>query len=189
METNILELKNRIEFRDWLQNNSKTESECYIIVKRGKPVDPDIFYYLDAVEEAICFGWIDSTYKEINGIRMQRFTPRKKNSPWTELNKERARRLIKLGLMEESGLKSLPPLGNKSFKFDDDIIKALKENKCYKTFRSFPLLYQRIRAYNIQFYKKRYPDIYEKSLNHLIEETKKGNMYGEWNDYERLLNY
>ena len=98
---NILAVSNRAEFREWLSNHPE-ETECWVQVKRGRPVDPETFYYLDAVEEALCFGWIDSTHKEIDGVRMQRFTPRKKNSPWTELNKERVRRLERLGLILSS---------------------------------------------------------------------------------------
>ena len=79
--------KNRSEFRSWLAENSQIASECWVTVKRGKPTDETEFWYIDAVEEALCFGWIDSNHKLINGVRMQRFTPRKKNSPWTELNK------------------------------------------------------------------------------------------------------
>ena len=60
----ILEIKNRQDFRRWLERNAETESECWIAVKRGKPVDETVFYYIDAVEEALCFGWIDSTTKE-----------------------------------------------------------------------------------------------------------------------------
>ena len=87
MENNILQIDNRKDFREWLALHADSESECWVELKRGKPVEDDKFYYLDAVEEALCFGWIDSTHKLIAGKRMQRFTPRKKNSPWTELNK------------------------------------------------------------------------------------------------------
>ena len=106
----ILNVKNRQEFRDWLINNSDKEKECYLVLKRGKPIDTNVFYYLDAVEEALCFGWIDSVTKMVNGVTIQRFSPRKTNSPWSELNKERARRLIKLGLMTDKGRKVLPKL-------------------------------------------------------------------------------
>lgn len=187
-ENNILSIKNRTEFRQWLSLHADKESECWIEVKRGKPVCSDVFYYLDAVEEALCFGWIDSTHKEINGIRMQRFSPRKKNSPWTELNKERVRRLEKLGLMTDSGRAVLPPMGVRSFKIDADTEAALKEARVWSKFKSFPSLYQRVRAYNVYFYKKRNRQMYEKALKHLIEETKEGRMFGEWNDYGRLLN-
>ena len=60
---NILNITNRKEFREWLYKNSSKEVECYIKLKRGKPIDPNTFYYIDAVEEALCFGWIDSTLK------------------------------------------------------------------------------------------------------------------------------
>ncbi len=95
---NVLSAKNRSEFRSLLAENSQIASECWVTVKRGKPTDETEFWYIDAVEEALCFGWIDSNHKLINGVRMQCFTPRKKNSPWTELNKERVRRLEKLSL-------------------------------------------------------------------------------------------
>ena len=185
-ETNILKVADRQEFRSWLLIHAASETECWIDVKRGRPVDPDVFYYLDAVEEALCFGWIDSTYKLIDGKRMQRFTPRKKNSPWTELNKERVRRLERLGLMTDAGRAVLPAMGARSFKVDPDIKDAMKQAGCWSKFRSFPALYQRVRAYNVGFYKKRNPTVYAHALNHLIAETKKGRMFGVWNDYGRL---
>ena len=52
-----------------------------------------------------------------------------------------------------------------------------------------PPLYQRIRAYNVAFYKKRNSAMFEQALDHLIAETKQGRMFGEWNDYGRLLDY
>lgn len=184
----ILAVSNRKEFREWLTFHPEA-SECWIEVKRGRPTESTTFYYLDAVEEALCFGWIDSTNKEINGVRMQRFTPRKKNSPWTELNKERVRRLETLGMMTDRGREVLPPMGPRSFKIDQEIENTLKIARCWSKFRSFPPLYQRIRAYNVMFHKKRNPEMYKQMLNHLIEETKAGRMFGEWNDYGRLLNY
>ena len=185
---NILNVSNRIEFRERLETHPDS-SECWIQVKRGKPVDPDVFYYLDAVEEALCFGWIDSTHKEINGVRMQRFGPRKKNSTWTELNKERVRRLEKLGLMTDRGRAVLPSMGPRSFRVDPDVESAMKAARVWSKFKSFPSLYQRVRAGNIAFYKKRNPAMYKQALLHLIVETQKGKMFGEWNDYGRLLEY
>ena len=58
---NILVIKSRSDFREWLIKNSPTEKECCIAVKRGKTPPEDSLWYLDAVEEALCFGWIDST--------------------------------------------------------------------------------------------------------------------------------
>ncbi len=186
---NVLSAKNRSEFRRWLAENSRIASECWVAVKRGKPAGETEFWYIDAVEEALCFGWIDSNHKLINGVRMQRFTPRKKNSPWTELNKERVRRLEKLGLMTDAGRAVLPAMGVRSYKLDADVESAMKQAHVYSKFRRFPPLYQRIRSYNVSFYKKRNPEAYEKMLARLISETKQGKMFGEWNDYGRLLNY
>ena len=80
-------------------------------------------------------------------------------------------------------------MGLRSFRVDPEIESAMKKSRVWSKFRSFPPLYQRIRAYNVAFYKKRDPAMYEQTLNHLIEETKAGRMFGEWNDYGRLLDY
>lgn len=189
LERNILTAGTREEFREWLSAHHDTELECWVEVKHGRPVDDAHFWYLDAVEEALCFGWIDSQHKAIGRRRMQRFTPRKKNSPWTELNKERVRRLEKLGLMTDAGRRVLPAMGQRSFRIDADVEAALKQAHCWTQFKKFTPLYQRIRAYNIAFYKKRNPAMYQQTLQHLTRETKKGRMFGEWNDYGRLIEY
>ena len=185
-EQNILNVANRWEFRAWLEAHASVEAECWVAVKRGRPCDPEVFYYLDAVEEALCFGWVDSVQKLIDGKRMQRFSPRRSNSPWTELNKARVRRLESLGRMTDAGRAVLPAMGPRSFRVDREIEAAMKAARVWSKFRSFPALYQRVRAYNVAFYKNRAPEIYQKALAHLIEETKQGRMFGEWNDYGRL---
>ena len=186
---NILDCQDRHAFRAWLQEHHATERECWLCVKRGQPVDDGGFYYLDAVEEALCFGWIDSRQRPIDGVTMQRFSPRKPKSPWTELNKERVRRLEKLDLMTDAGRAVLPAMGPRSFRFDPDVTAALKAARCWSKFRSFPPLYQRVRAYNVAIYKDANRETYERALANLITRTKRGEMYGEWNDYGRLLDY
>ena len=184
---NILDSANRQAFRAWLADHYATEPECWVAVRRGKPVDDDTFWYLDAVEEALCFGWVDSVHKVVDGVALQRFSPRKPKSPWTELNKERVRRLERLGLMTDAGRAVLPTMGPRSFRIDPDVAAALKAARCWSKFRSFPPLYQRIRAYNVAFYKDRDPAAYERALANLIAHTKNGEMFGDWNDYGRLL--
>ncbi len=186
---NILTITTRQEFREWLEKYSSSESECYVSVKRGRPVDDKHFWYLDAVEEALCFGWIDSTIRTIDGKKMQRFSPRSKKSNWTELNKERVRRLEKLGLMTDSGRAVFPLIGKRSFKIDKDVEISLKKARVWSKFKSFHPLYQRIRASNLASYKQHYPTFYERMLKNVIEKTKNGKMYGNWNDYDRLLDY
>lgn len=183
---NILTVKNRNEFREWLQVHAAEEKECWVALKRRRPKDDGAFYYLDAVEEALCFGWIDSTQKLVDGVRYQRFSPRKKNGLWTELNKERVRRLEKLGLMTEAGRKVLPDM---SFTPDEDVVNALKSAGVFEKLGEFHPLYVRVRLYNVAFYKSRDAQAYERALAHLIDKTRKGKMFGEWNDYGRLLEY
>ena len=185
---NILKVKNKEEFYNWLKNNHQTEIECWVDCKRGKMKDDNIFYYIDAVYMALCFGWIDSVHKDINGIRMQKFSPRKKNSPWGELNKERCRWLIKNDLMTESGYKELPNL-DEEFVIDKDILKLLMKDKdIWNNFNNFPKLYQRIRISNIQRERKK-RDVFNRMLNHFLEETKQNKMFGDWNDQGRLIDY
>lgn len=106
--TKTLYVKNRNEWRKWLEKHHNKEPEIWLIYYRkatGKPSIP----YNDAVEEALCFGWIDSLEKGIDEERFaQRFTPRKTNSPWSQTNKERVQRLIKLGKMTSAGLAKIP---------------------------------------------------------------------------------
>ena len=183
---NILDVNDRAAFRAWLEGHHATEPECWVVVRRGRPVGSGRLWYLDAVEEALCFGWVDSIHKEIGGVRLQRFTPRKPRSAWTELNKERVRRLEALGLMTDAGRAVLPDMGARSFRIDPEIEAAMKAARCWSKFNRFPPLYRRVRAYNVWFCKKRAPEMYANALAHLIEETKKGRMFGEWNDYGRL---
>ena len=66
--SNLLSVQNRDELRQWLLANHDKEVECWVAVKRGRPVDDGTFWYIDAVEEAMCFGWIDSTTKKTENI-------------------------------------------------------------------------------------------------------------------------
>lgn len=185
---NVLNCDTKEEFYDWLKKNHNKQDECFIECKKGKiKENNDIFYYIDAVYMALCFGWIDSTQKVINGIRYQRFGPRKKKSHWSELNKARCKWLIENDLMTDDGLKCLPDL-NEAFEIDKDILKLLKKDKeTWENYKNFPELYKRVRIGNIQREKKK-SDAYNKALKHFLEETKDNNMYGDWDDNGRLRN-
>ena len=187
---NLLDVQNRDELRMWLFENHKKEKECWVVVKRGRPKDDNTFWYIDAVEEAMCFGWIDSTTKKLdNGITVQKLAPRRKNSVWSELNKERCRRMERLGKMTEAGRAVLPDMSADAFVIDKEILDALKaDDEVWRKFSKFPPLYQRVRIDTIQI-KKKQPELFQKRLQKLIENTKNGVMYGEWNDNGRLLDY
>lgn len=185
---NILDIRTRADFRQWLIENHDTQKECWIAVKRGKTPPEDALWYLDAVEEALCFGWIDSTLKNVDGVSLQRFGKRTKNSYWSELNKGRCRRLEKLGLMTDSGRAACPHLDTE-FVIIPEVLQAFQANPvAWANFNTFPPLYQRVRLDNIQR-NKAYPQVFESRLNKLIEASERGELIGEWNDNGRLLEY
>ena len=124
---NLLPAQNRDELREWFSENYNKETECWVVVKRGRPVDNGTFWYIDAVEEAMCFGWIDSTTKKMdNGITAQRLAPRRKNSLWSELNKERRWRMERLGRMTDAGRAVFPDMSENCFVIDKMILDALQ---------------------------------------------------------------
>ena len=96
------------EFRRWLDENHTSRREIWLIQYKKAAKKPSIDY-VDAVEAALCYGWIDGTQKSMDGERYAlRFSPRRPKSNWTETNKERARRLIAEGKMTEAGFATLP---------------------------------------------------------------------------------
>ena len=124
---NLLPAQNRDELREWFSENYNKGTECWVVVKRGRPVDNGTFWYIDAVEEAMCFGWIDSTTKKMdNGITAQRLAPRRKNSLWSELNKEHCRRMERLVRMTDAGRAVFPDMSENCFVIDKMILDALQ---------------------------------------------------------------
>ena len=99
---------NREGFRKWLEKNGQSAREIWLVVFKVASGMQTLIYE-EALDEAICFGWIDSQKKFIDAEKYaQRFSPRKPDSTWTETNKERAQKLIAEGKMTEAGLILLP---------------------------------------------------------------------------------
>ncbi len=99
-----LYITNRDKWRDWLSGHHSTAAEVWLIFYKKETSRPTISYE-DAVEEALCVGWIDSIIKKIDDEKYARkFTPRKDNSKWSALNKKRASKMIKEGRMTDVGL-------------------------------------------------------------------------------------
>ncbi|MEC0256735.1 YdeI/OmpD-associated family protein [Paenibacillus lautus] len=184
----VIPAKTREDLRLWLQDHGKTEKSCWVLVSMTPT--PDMLLYLDAVEEALCFGWIDGIKKKMSETELaQRLSPITKKSSWTELNKERVRRLEKLGLMSDEGRRVLPDMDPASFRIDEVIEQRLKEGKqVYENFMAFPDLYKRVRIDTIQSYKNQ-PELFKSRLDKFITNTRENKMYGQWNDHGRLLEY
>lgn len=178
-----LYITDRKTFRGWLKQNHKTEKDIWLIFYKqssGKPRLP----YNDAVEEALCFGWIDSIIKKIDDEKFaQRFSPRKKNSVLSGLNKERVKRLIKQKRMTAAGLKAIEHAFNdahlnEKFTVPTDILKTLKANKdVWRNFRAFPESYKRIRIGWIESARSR-PEVFQTRLNYFLKMTEKNKRYG-----------
>jgi uncharacterized protein YdeI (YjbR/CyaY-like superfamily) len=143
--------------------------------KTGKPSVP----YNDAVEEALCFGWIDSIVKKLDQDRYaQRYTPRKTGSGYSQTNKERLKKLIEQGKVMPEVLAGLDEIGLEDFEYPADIVAALQENEqAWKNFQRYSGSYRRIRIAYIDVARNR-PGEYEKRLAHLIKMTGQDKQFG-----------
>lgn len=182
--TSRLEVETIMEWRNWLENHHLTETEVWLVFDK-KGTGNYQLDYIGTVEEALCFGWIDGIKKKDGDQLLQRFTPRRTNSHWTELNKERVRRLTALGKMREQGLKVTPDL-TVPFEIDDAIITELKKNPdTYQFFKTLPELYIRVRISYIQTYKQDSPE-YEKRLTKFLAYTAQRRLFGRYDDGGKL---
>jgi uncharacterized protein YdeI (YjbR/CyaY-like superfamily) len=140
----------RKDWREWLEKHHSSEQEIWLIYYKKHSGKPRIAYN-DAVEEALCFGWIDGKIKKINeDYYIQRFTPRRPGSRWSKYNIDRVRKLSNEGLMMPAGIKAYqvvldePDLiyenkSNGDPVIPDDLITALLNNPAaYDNFLSFP---------------------------------------------------
>lgn len=99
--------KNRNQWRAWLQENHAAETEVWLVFLKQHTGKSNVSYN-DAVEEALCFGWIDGVKRSIDDERyMHRFSPRKAKSKWSDLNRDRARRMLKSRLMAPAGKRTI----------------------------------------------------------------------------------
>ncbi len=143
------EFIDRDEWRRWLEENHSSQKEVWAIIQKRKSGKKGL-KYREAVEEAICFGWIDSKMQSIDAERFrQRFSPRKKNSIWSKINKETAEKMIQAGKMTKAGFETISE-AKRNGKWDTaysskmvstiprDLAKALKENElAWKNFQKF----------------------------------------------------
>lgn len=166
---------NQAAWRVWLEQHHRRTKEIWLVTDKRTPN----VSYLEAVEEALCFGWIDGIAKRIDTHRnAQRFTPRRPKSHWTELNKERARRLIAQGRMTEAGRAVLPDLSPEAFRIAPDIEAALREDaEVWRYFQDFPETYKRIRIGYIEEVRRNTP-VFNLRLKHFLKRTRQNKQFG-----------
>jgi uncharacterized protein YdeI (YjbR/CyaY-like superfamily) len=131
--------KNRNKWRNWLQKNHEKADEIWLVYYKKHTKIPSVVYH-EAVEEAICFGWIDGKIQRIDDERYrQRFTPRRRGSLWSDLNRKRAERMISEGKMTGAGRAKIkearenghwqdPYSAKKEMDIPPDLLKALESN-------------------------------------------------------------
>jgi len=168
----------RKAWRDWLKHRYKTEREIWLIYYRKQTGKPRISYN-DAVEEALCFGWIDSTVKNIDAERIaQKFSPRKTKSAYSQANKERLRRLVARGKVAKDIRAGLNDILTETFEIPPDILARLKANdRAWRNFQRYSGSYQRIRVGFVEAARRR-PAEFAKRLKHLIRMTEKDKQFG-----------
>lgn len=169
--------KTRAQWRSWLKKHGAKEPEIWLLFHTKASGKPGVSY-ADSVEEALCFGWIDSIVKKHGtDSRAQRFTPRRRGSKLSELNKARVRRLLAEGKMTAQGLAVAGDLDAK-FTVAPDILKALKaDRETWRNFQSFPESYKRIRIGWIDG-SRNTPDVFERRLNYFLKMTKQNKRFG-----------
>ena len=168
----------RKKWRAWLREHYKTAKEIWLVYYKKSSGKPRIEYN-DAVEEALCFGWIDSTVRSIDDKKFaQRFSPRKPNSKYSPANKERLRALLRQKKVIKEVRETLGKLGDEKFVMPKDILKEIKANKeAWKNFQKFSAAYKRIRIGFIDGARKR-PAEFKKRLAYFIRMTEKNKQFG-----------
>ena len=178
-----LHFKTREEWRSWLKKNHAKEIEAWVILHK-KDSKNDGIQYTEAVEEALCYGWIDSKMNRINEDTFrQRFSPRRRNSIWSRQNKELAMKLIKEGIMEKAGYEAIEE-SKRSGKWQkayssrtnpevpDDLQKALQSSRmAQNNFKAFSNSTKLIYIHWIQNAKK--PETRVRRIKQVLERAAK----------------
>jgi uncharacterized protein YdeI (YjbR/CyaY-like superfamily) len=103
-----LDVPSRKQWRDWLRRHHDSVTEVWLVFHKGRAVRRGVDYE-DAIDEALCFGWVDSLVKRLDADRyVRKFTPRKAASRWSTLNRRRYARLKKAGLLAAPGRARAP---------------------------------------------------------------------------------
>ncbi len=167
----ILNIKTRIEWRNWLMLNFNVEKEVWLVYAKKSTGEQRILYN-DAIEEALCFGWIDSINKTLDKDHtIQRFTPRQFKSNCSQPNKERLKWLAENNLVHHSFAKTVREIVSEEFVFPLDILDEIKKDKtAWNNYENFSGPYKRIRIAYIDSARKR-PEEFTKRLRNFIQKT------------------
>ncbi|GAA4012561.1 YdeI/OmpD-associated family protein [Allokutzneria multivorans] len=130
------------EWRAWLERNCRSSEEIWLIIHHKDSATPSVRYH-EAIEQALCFGWIDGLHRKHGEDSSRlRFTPRGPRSTWSQLNRDRAARMVAQGLMTEHGQAAIDlarAKGTWELPFPDDLRHALADDEAAgANFAKFP---------------------------------------------------
>lgn len=182
---NIFRTNNRAEWRQWLSGHFRTEKEVWFVFPT-KASGEESLSYNDAVEEALCFGWIDGragTLDNTHGIR--RFTPRREGSGYSRPNIERLIWLESHGLIHPEIRPSVLPLIHTPYVFPEDIMAEIrKDAAAWANYGRFSEPYRRIRVAYIDAARHR-PGEFRKRLGNFIRKTRENKLITGYGGIEK----
>ncbi|MBR3251901.1 MAG: YdeI/OmpD-associated family protein [Erysipelotrichaceae bacterium] len=166
----------RQKWREWLSENYAKEKEIWLVFPAKSSGEKSISYN-DAVEEALCFGWIDGRTGTLDDKHLlRRFTPRRKGSSYSQPNIERLLEMDRQGLIHPEVKKSVKKVIGKRFIYPEDILAALRKDKqVWKNYKRFSDPYKRIRIAYIDAARKR-PAEFDRRLNNFINKTRENKL-------------
>lgn len=178
----------RLQWRNWLSAHFETEDEVWFVFPTKDSGETGVTYN-DAVEEALCFGWIDSTNRKLDELHcIRRFTPRKPGSPYSQPNIERLIWLDERGMLHPAVRAEVLPVIRKPFVFPEDILAALRQDETvWANYQQFSEPYRRIRVAYIDAARRR-PEEFQKRLDSFLDKTRRGKLirgYGGIEKYYR----
>ncbi|HUH96581.1 MAG TPA: YdeI/OmpD-associated family protein [Anaerolineales bacterium] len=177
-QARLLHLTQPSEWRDWLLKHYQSEQEVWLVYYKQHTGKPRI-QYNDAVEEALCFGWIDSIVRSIDQDRFaQRFSVRRARTPYSQANRERLRELVKQRKVVAEVLATLGTTLEERFEIAPDILEAIRANQeAWENFQRLSPSYIRIRIAFIEGARRR-PQEFKKRLRHFIDLTAQNKNFG-----------
>ena len=175
---NTFYTNDRKVWRKWLSDNYQKATEVWFVFPMLASKEKRLSYN-DAVEEALCFGWIDSTIRNIDSLhRAQRFTPRKKGSTYSRPNIERLIWLESQGMIIPEIREDVLEVINTPYQFPKDILDSIKkDNVAWNNYLIFPDSYKRIRVAYIDAARKR-PLEFQKRLYNFISKSRDNKLIG-----------
>ena len=184
-EDKILYCRDRCEWRDWLSENFRSSEDIWFVFPTKDSSETGVIYN-DAVEEALCFGWIDSTSRRLDDThQIRHFTPRRKGSTYSRPNIERLIQMDREGKIHPDIRPSVLPLIEAEFVFPEDIVDEIrKDPEVWKNYLGFTDSYKRIRIAYIDAARKR-PEEFRKRLDNFISMTRRNRIIGGYGGVDK----